>query len=415
MDDSAAKALAELVAREGVALCDDPARLRAFLDDFCPDSHPETRLLVTAAQHSVPQEIVQAMTLGLPMVLRLADLRQRLVEKLLVTEEAAVWTVNSWAVAVGSPVSLPQTRAPRRSRTDPVQFPLGAPSPVPSATSAGPDSIAPVTGLPECEWGSYGDSDGRFRGPQAVLVRDDGTVCALDGFRMQLFDERGRYKGTLIPPAVAKVACPGYRAIAWASSGVWWVSHATGLEAITDRGDPVATVSGNFSALAAGGDRCFVSSMSTDQIRVTAPGATPALLTGGGRTDHRYEGLALAPSGELFATDALGHQVVSFGTKGEGLFKKAGRRIRRWGRFGTGEGEFRHPTGICLGPGGLLYLCDSGNDRVQVFSCDGRFIRQWGSSGRGPGQFNRPLGIAASLAGTIYVADSQNHRIQAFR
>ena len=36
---------------------------------------------------------------------------------------------------------------------------------------------------------------------------------------------------------------------------------------------------------------------------------------------------------------------------------------------------------------GNIYVTDAGNERVQVFTTEGQFLRKWGSFGSGDGQF----------------------------
>ncbi len=90
------------------------------------------------------------------------------------------------------------------------------------------------------------------------------------------------------------------------------------------------------------------------------------------------------------------------------------RAERVIGNVGSGEGQFSTPRAIAIGPDGLLYVADSGNNRVQVLDAEGNFVRAWGSAGSGPGQFQEPWGIAVSDAGRVYVSDTWNHRIQVF-
>jgi uncharacterized protein (TIGR03663 family) len=103
-----------------------------------------------------------------------------------------------------------------------------------------------------------------------------------------------------------------------------------------------------------------------------------------------------------------------------------------WGEFGVGPGQFNHPRGVAVGPGGEVYVVDSDNHRVQVFDAGGVLLRQWGSQcnlateqgcadldGDGPmvygdGQFQEPWGIAVAEDGRVYVADTWNHRVQVF-
>jgi DNA-binding beta-propeller fold protein YncE len=72
-----------------------------------------------------------------------------------------------------------------------------------------------------------------------------------------------------------------------------------------------------------------------------------------------------------------------------------------------------------------LYVLDSENDRVQVFSSDtGDWLGAWGSTGQAPGRFDLGQntgsgGIAvyqasAAQAPVVFIADQLNHRIQRF-
>ena len=75
---------------------------------------------------------------------------------------------------------------------------------------------------------------------------------------------------------------------------------------------------------------------------------------------HTVEGHHVAVSREwVFVTDPLHHRVLVYG--------KLGELIGSWGREGAGEGEFRRPMGIGIGPDGSVYVADSHNDRIQRF------------------------------------------------
>jgi uncharacterized protein (TIGR03663 family) len=90
------------------------------------------------------------------------------------------------------------------------------------------------------------------------------------------------------------------------------------------------------------------------------------------------------------------------------------RAGRAFGNTGSGEGQFAAPRAIAAGPDGLLYVADSGNNRIQVLDAEGNFVRAWGSPGSEASQFQEPWGIAVSDAGRVYVSDTWNHRIQVF-
>ena len=63
-----------------------------------------------------------------------------------------------------------------------------------------------------------------------------------------------------------------------------------------------------------------------------------------------------------------------------------------------------------------MYVADTDNNRIQVFSSNGTFISKWGRYGgaAGNGTLGAPAGIAIDLEGNVYVADTANHRIQVF-
>ena len=85
---------------------------------------------------------------------------------------------------------------------------------------------------------------------------------------------------------------------------------------------------------------------------------------------------------------------------------------RRWGCEGEGPGQFDDPQGLAISSGGDIVVCDSGDDRVQVFRADGTFVREWGSFAQ---YWGRPSSVAVSLIDEVFVLDTRNHRIHVFR
>jgi DNA-binding beta-propeller fold protein YncE len=90
--------------------------------------------------------------------------------------------------------------------------------------------------------------------------------------------------------------------------------------------------------------------------------------------------------------------------------------LGQMGTTGAAPGQLDSPYGIGVGGSGDIYVADSHNDRIQVFSGEGAFMGGWGSLGTSPGQFNSPTGlhVVASVVDTIYVADLFNRRVQKF-
>jgi tripartite motif-containing protein 71 len=123
-------------------------------------------------------------------------------------------------------------------------------------------------------------------------------------------------------------------------------------------------------------------------------------------------GLAIGPDGNLYITDASQRVTV---------VSPEGKVLRRWGRPGKGPGEFdfvKHDpgvpgvsAGIAVGADGRVYVDDSGNSRIEVFSSTGAFIRKFGSFGYGRGQIVFSNYIAADKQGNVYVADDQQETL----
>ena len=77
-------------------------------------------------------------------------------------------------------------------------------------------------------------------------------------------------------------------------------------------------------------------------------------------------------------------------------------------------GAFRSPQDLCVSPDGLLYIADTGNNRIVVVDGDLKTVLQVidGFEAEGAHQtFSSPYGVAISENHQLYVADSQNHRI----
>ena len=89
------------------------------------------------------------------------------------------------------------------------------------------------------------------------------------------------------------------------------------------------------------------------------------------------------------------------------------------GITGTGNSQFNHPYYIAVNSSGAVFVSDSGNHRIQVFTHDGIYVTQWGSLPvslgiLANGKFYRPFGIAMDSIGNVYVADASLDRFQKF-
>jgi formylglycine-generating enzyme required for sulfatase activity len=95
-------------------------------------------------------------------------------------------------------------------------------------------------------------------------------------------------------------------------------------------------------------------------------------------------GLASDTDGNVYAYDK-GATKVS-------VFTSSGSLTASWGTAGSNDGQFSANSGymvhaIAVDEQMNVYVADSGNSRIQVFSNKGVFLRQFGSRGDMPGQF----------------------------
>jgi len=156
----------------------------------------------------------------------------------------------------------------------------------------------------------------------------------------------------------------------------------------------------------------------------------------------------------IYVVDPARNRVYALNMRGE-MLAKVGK-----GSGATGPGEFNHPSDVAV-KDGEVYVADSGNLRIQVFSSNGEYRREIrlagkrvaptqgmglainsrnelivtdampnqievitnsgqplgsiGGTGDQAGQFNWPGGVWADSSDRVYVADSNNHRVQVFR
>jgi phage tail-like protein len=115
------------------------------------------------------------------------------------------------------------------------------------------------------------------------------------------------------------------------------------------------------------------------------------------------------------------------------------------GGLGREPRQFNQPRGLAVSASNQLYVADSQNHRVQVFSLRGLVLQAvWGRragasdvktgeagvdcvpaaegsvrlgqpiAGDAPGEFKEPWDVASDAAGEVYIADKGNHRVQKY-
>jgi sugar lactone lactonase YvrE len=142
----------------------------------------------------------------------------------------------------------------------------------------------------------------------------------------------------------------------------------------------------------------------------------PQLVNIWGQNDNedgrflRPRGVAVARDGSLIVADSGNHRIQVFGPSGEFLLAA--------GIQGDALGEFNIPSDVAVDEAGNIYVADARNNRIQVLDAALQPLFAFGGFGVGPGQLNSPAGLGLAYSAQeellVYVADTGNDRIQLF-
>lgn len=115
MNDLARQKLIEIVGRHGKSIVDDVQRAEGLFRDNFGGFKREIAVLTMALEEGVARDLA-AGAQNAPSAVLLARLKQRLVDNLALSEDAAKWAVDSWALALGV-VSNDDLKTPETQNT----------------------------------------------------------------------------------------------------------------------------------------------------------------------------------------------------------------------------------------------------------------------------------------------------------
>ncbi len=208
--------------------------------------------------------------------------------------------------------------------------------------------------------------------PYGVAVDKEGRICVTDISKVLIFDPKNR-----------RVDLIG------AEAGTGKLRIPIGITTSRD-------------------GRIFVADTSSDRVFIYNSKGGLAGLVGQKGEFEAPSGLAVDEKrGRLYISDAKKHFVKVYSLDGKQVLSTLGER-------GGASGKFNFPTNIALDSAGNLYVVDTGNFRVQVFSPEGKHLRNIGSVGDRPGNFSRPKGIAVDSEDHVYVVDAGFQNFQIF-
>jgi sugar lactone lactonase YvrE len=155
---------------------------------------------------------------------------------------------------------------------------------------------------------------------------------------------------------------------------------------------------------------------------------------------------AVSPDGTIWGSDKQRDRVLGFNSNAS-----PASVIQRPAVGKEANPRLWQPGGVAVGDDGSLYVVDSRNEKVQVYTKDNRFLREWsvplpsevavrngrvvvtsipgvsvfttdgkllsvwGKRGNGAEEFDTPNGVAIAGDDTVYISDSLNARVKAYR
>jgi predicted membrane-bound mannosyltransferase len=121
-------------------------------------------------------------------------------------------------------------------------------------------------------------------------------------------------------------------------------------------------------------------------------------------------GLGIASNGDIAVADTFGWRIKVFDKD----LKPTGVEFGKPPDADKPPGDFTlfGPRDIAFDADGNMWVTDTGDARIQVYTARGQFVRSIGSRGAGPGQFDEPVGLSIASDGTVFVADMYNSRVE---
>ena len=96
------------------------------------------------------------------------------------------------------------------------------------------------------------------------------------------------------------------------------------------------------------------------------------------------------------------------------VFDREGKFLYKFGKQGTGDGEFGWPRGLSVNKVGQLFVCDGDNHRIQVFELSGKFVTKFGSKDSEAEEPGIPISTAVLSDGRVVVVDILRNSIDIF-
>ncbi len=132
MDASPRSLLIQIVETYSPGVIDDRTRLRNLLDDYFQGNYRKERnTLIASLEEGIPHDLIQSRA-SVPLPSLIWKLTRRLTENRGISDDLAVWTVETWAQACHIPIEENKIKVTERNQTT---------SPTVSSKPSGPQAF----------------------------------------------------------------------------------------------------------------------------------------------------------------------------------------------------------------------------------------------------------------------------------
>jgi DNA-binding beta-propeller fold protein YncE len=288
-----------------------------------------------------------------------------------------------------------------------------------------PISVLPLPGIPQTEVPAYTTAVYGAQRPSGVAVSASGDrlyVTQSEGKRVGLvFDASGTKVGTMAPPdATGTDHAPVYLAIDPLTSEVYVSDRLAGAIYIYDRDGAyqrtfaLAQPRPGWQPLGLAFDakgNLYVTDLSGPYQKVLVIDRAAAVVRTLGENEKLSfpNGVAVDGGGNVYVSDSNNGRLLMFGASGT-VRAQIGR--------GAGQGNLGLPRGLAVDGSGRVFVADSTGQGVFVYRAPAgderllQYLGYVGGEGVSDGMFEYPNSVAIDTRGRVYVADTFNDRVQ---
>jgi DNA-binding beta-propeller fold protein YncE len=285
--------------------------------------------------------------------------------------------------------------------------------------------INPLPVIPASEIPAYSTSIYGARRPMGVAVSTSGdriyvTQSAGDQTTL-IFDGGGQVIGTIAPPAsTGPEHLPVYVAIDPLTNEVYVSDRQAGAIYVYDRDGAflrefaLAQARTGWQPLGLTFDAdgtLYVTDLAgpTQKVLVIDRQANVVRTLGENDMLNFPNGVAVDAAGRVYVTDSNNGRLL--------VYDAGGNVVARVGR-GAGEGNLGLPRGLAVDGSGRAFVADTMSHSIFVYrgsndaGANLDYLGFFGNQGIADGLFRYPGGVAVDARGRVYVADTSNDRVQ---